>query len=233
MNNGRFVSYLRVSTNDQGAKGLGIGAQREMVAAHIAKSGGTLVREIVEVESGKRNDRPALEAALDLCRRRNATLIVGKLDRLARNTRFLLAVVEGTGERGVFFCDLPHIPEGPQGKFIVTIMAANAEMEGAAISQRTKDGLAVAKGRGTKLGGRRVSAERFAEIAVIGREVSAAVRTAKASTWAADKRVDIAEVQAAGATSLREIAAALNAEGVTTAKGGSWSAVQVQRVMRG
>ncbi len=114
---------------------------------------------------------------------------------------------------------------------MVTQPAAVAELEGAVISQRTKSALEAAKVRGTKLGGPRVSAERFSEIAAAGRKVSAATRIAKASTWATGKLKDIVEIQSKGATSLREIAAALDAEGITTARGGAWSAVRVQRVL--
>ena len=116
-----------------------------------------LVAEVVEVETGKRADRPKLAQALALCRLHTATLIIGKLDRLARNTRFLLSIVEGTGEAGVVFCDLPTVPAGPVGKFIVTQMAAVAELEAGLISQRTKAALAAAKARGKRLGGFRGS----------------------------------------------------------------------------
>jgi DNA invertase Pin-like site-specific DNA recombinase len=132
------------------------------------------------------------------------------------------------------FCDLPHIPEGPQGKYIITIMAGNAEMEGAMTSQRTKAALAQSK---KKLWGRRVSAERFKEIAVIGRVASAKARAIKASTWAEDRRLDIEDIKTGAASlSLRQIAAALNERGILTARGtddnpGKWSAVKVKRIL--
>ncbi len=148
----RFVSYLRVSTDGQGRSGLGLEAQRQAVAAHVAQAGGEVVAEFREVESGKRADRPQLAAALASCRTRRAVLVIAKLDRLARNARFLLSVVEGSGEAGVVFCDLPTVPAGPVGKFLVTQMAAVAELEAGLISQRTRAALAVAKVRGVKLG---------------------------------------------------------------------------------
>ena len=86
------------------------------------------------------------------CRARRAALVIAKLDRLARNARFLLHVVEGTGEAGVVFCDLPSVPPGPVGKFLLTQMAAVAELEAGLISQRTRAALAAAKARGTRLG---------------------------------------------------------------------------------
>src|SRR6476620_5085330 len=125
--NGRFVSYYRVSTAQQGRSGLGLEAQREAVRDFLNGGDWTLTGEFTEVESGKRTDRPQLDAALALCRLTGATLIVAKLDRVARNVRFLLSVVEGTGDAGVVFCDLPTVPSGALGKFIVTQMAAVAE----------------------------------------------------------------------------------------------------------
>ena len=87
-----------------------------------------------------------------MCRLHNATLVIAKLDRLSRNTQFLLNLVEGTGDAGVVFCDLPTIPTGPMGKFFITQMVAVAELEAGLISQRTKAALAAAKARGKKLG---------------------------------------------------------------------------------
>ena len=96
------------------------------------------------MESGKRSDRPQLAAALAACRARRATLVIAKIDRLARNARFLLSVVEGSGDAGVVFCDLPALPPGPVGKFMLTQMAAVAELEAGLTSQRTTAALAVA-----------------------------------------------------------------------------------------
>ena len=143
----RFVAYYRVSTDRQGKSGLGLDAQRVAVTKYVAGVGGVVAAEFEEVESGKRNDRPQLAA----CRARRAALVIAKLDRLARNARFLLHVVEGTGEAGVVFCDLPSVPPGPVGKFLLTQMAAVAELEAGLISQRTRAALAAAKARGTKL----------------------------------------------------------------------------------
>src|SRR5581483_7442988 len=148
MNNGKFVTYLRVSTQRQGSSGLGLAAQRDAVAAYLKGGHWSLVQEIVEIESGKRADRPALSSALSLCRVHNAKLLVAKLDRLARNVAFISALMEA----GVEFeaVDLPQA-----NKLTVHIMAAMAEHEAAAISTRTKAALKAAKARGRKLGGRR------------------------------------------------------------------------------
>ena len=174
----------------------------------------------MEVESGKRNDRPALAQALKLCRKHKATLVIAKLDRLARNVAFISNLMES----GVEFVavDMPQA-----NRFVVHILAAVAEQEAEAISKRTKAALAAAKARGTQLGGRRVSAERFSAIAAEGRQV----RTDKAEAQRMELRPTIAAIQAAGATTLRQIAAELNAREIPTPRGGEWSAIQVQRVI--
>ena len=94
MANGKFISYLRVSTARQGVSGLGLEAQRESVASYLNGGRWTLVSEVVEIESGKRNDRPAIAEALRLCRLHRATLIIAKLDRLARNVHFISSLME-------------------------------------------------------------------------------------------------------------------------------------------
>ena len=217
----RFVSYLRVSTARQGASGLGLEAQRAAVAAHLNGGDWTLLREIVEVEGGKRNDRPALAEALRLCRQQKATLVIAKLDRLARNVHF----ISGLMESGVEFLavDMPSA-----NRFVVHILAAVAEQEAEAISKRTKAALAAAKERGTVLGGRRVSAERFAAIGAAARQT---FRT-RAAKQRAQVLPVIAGIQGQGISTLRAIAAELNAREVDAPRGGQWSAVQVQRVLQ-
>jgi DNA invertase Pin-like site-specific DNA recombinase len=220
MANGKFVSYLRVSTARQGASGLGLEAQRAAVTGYLNGGDWKLLQEVVEVESGKRNDRPALADALRLCWKHRATLLIAKLDRLARNVAFISNLMES----GVEFVavDMPQA-----NRFVVHILAAVAEQEAEAISKRTKAALAAAKARGTQLGGRRVSRERWAEIGLEAR----LARTAEADKRAADLLPAIHELQAAGAVSLRKIAAGLNERNVSTPRGGDWSAVQVQRAL--
>ena len=216
----RFVSYLRVSTARQGASGLGLEAQRAAVAAHLNGGDWTLLREIVEVESGKRNDRPALAEALRLCRQQKATLVIAKLDRLARNVHF----ISGLMESGVEFLavDMPSA-----NRFVVHILAAVAEQEAEAISKRTKAALAAAKERGTVLGGRRVSAERFREIAAGARQTF----SAQAAKRRAQVLPVIAEIQQQGISTLRAIATELNERAIDAPRGGQWTAVQVKRVL--
>ncbi len=146
--------------------------------------------------------------------------MIAKLDRLARNVAFISNLMES----GVEFVavDMPQA-----NRFVVHIFAAVAEHEAEAISKRIKAALAAAKARGTQLGGRRVSAERFAEIGSAARKV----RTEKADKRAAELMPLIRSIRAAGATSLRQIAAALNEQNVTTPRCGEWSAVQVQRAI--
>ncbi|WP_096703748.1 recombinase family protein [Magnetospirillum sp. 15-1] len=223
---GRFVSYLRVSTDRQGKSGLGLDAQREAVANYLNGGQWELVAEVVEVESGRRHDRPQLEAALSACRLHRATLVVAKLDRLARNAKFLLQLIDSGAD--VVFCDLPHVPSGPTGRFLLTQMAAVAELEAGLISQRTKAALSAAKARGVKLGSPgNLTAEGRARGAVVGRLI--AVKAANGR--AADLSRTVGQLQAQGITSANGIAAKLNEWGVPTARGGRWQAVQVQRVL--
>src|SRR5688500_16956154 len=126
MAKGRFVSYLRVSTDRQGRSGLGLEAQRKTVTDYLNGGSWSLVAEFVEIESGRRGDRPELAAALALCRAHRAALVVAKLDRLTRSVAFLSRLLEAGVE--VRFCDLPQI-EGPTGRFLLNSMVAVAELE--------------------------------------------------------------------------------------------------------
>lgn len=221
--NGRFVSYFRVSTDRQGRSGLGLEAQREAVAAFLNGGNWSVLAEFVEVESGKNNARPQLAEALKTCRMTGATLVVAKLDRLARNARFLLSVVEGSGEGGVVFCDLPSIPAGPVGKFMLTQMAAVAELEAGLISARTKAALAAAKARGTVLGGYRGGP-------TVNPAAGLAARQAKAAAFAESVGPMVRDMRHSG-MSLRQIAAALTERGIRTPRGGAWTAAAVNVIL--
>lgn len=135
-----FVAYYRVSTARQGQSGLGLDAQRSAVAGFVAGRG-ELAAEFTEVESGRKNDRPQLIAALDLCRRRKAVLVIAKLDRLARNVAFVARLMESGAE--FVAVDNPHAT-----KLLVHLLAAFAEHERDQISARTVAALAAAKARG-------------------------------------------------------------------------------------
>jgi DNA invertase Pin-like site-specific DNA recombinase len=223
MATGRFISYLRVSTAKQGASGLGIEAQRAAVDGYLNGGKWSLISELVEVESGKKSDRPALAKALAMCRLHNAVLVVAKLDRLSRNVAFLSALMES----GVEFvaCDFPQA-----NRLTLHIMASVAENEAAMISKRTKDALMAAKARGVVLGGDRGGV--IAAQASKGALASAEKRSAAAKRRAADLAPVIQQIQADGATSLRQVAAVLNERGILTSRGGQWSASQVLQALR-
>ena len=216
-----FVSYLRVSTDRQGRSGLGIEAQRAAVASYLSGFGAAPVAEFVEVESGKRADRPELARALTECRVRKATLVIAKLDRLARDAHFLL----GLQRSGIAFtaADMPNA-----NRLTVGIMAMVAEEERRAISARTKAALAAAKARGVKLGGRADSLKNTE----VGRQRAKEVRQGKAAARANDLGPVIEAIRAEGIASATGIAKALNERGIPAPRGGKWQAVQVQRLER-
>ena len=220
MATGKWVAYYRVSTARQGRSGLGLDAQKEAVRAYLNGGRWDVVAELVEVESGKRSDRPKLAEALQLCRLHGAKLIIAKLDRLARNVAFVSALMEA----GVEFVAV-DMPEA--NRLTVHILAAVAEHEARAISERTKSALAAAAARGVKLGGDRGN---IRAIAAEGRKVALKVRARKA----ADKARDVAElirlIDPAAALSARAMARELNTRGIEAPRGGLWSAVQISRV---
>src|SRR3984885_6359656 len=150
MATGKYVAYLRVSTDKQGRSGLGLEAQREAVTRYLNGGSWTLAAEYVETESGKRADRPKLAKALAHAKAIGATVVFAKLDRLTRNVDLLRSLV--ASDVDLVFCDLPHVPAGAMGRFLLTQMASVAELEAGLISERTKAALAAAKARGVKLG---------------------------------------------------------------------------------
>ena len=213
----KFVSYLRVSTDRQGRSGLGLEAQRTAVAGYI--DGRPLVAEVVEVESGKRSDRPKLAEALSLCRAHRATLIIAKLDRLARNVAFVSNLMES----GVEFVavDFPQA-----NRLTIHILAAVAEHEASMISVRTKAALAAAKARGVQLGGFRGRAGTPEECRKARAELSH-----KADEHALALAPILARIDPHGSLSLRQIARALTEEQVPTPRGSSrWTAGAVSRL---
>ena len=219
MAKGRFCAYYRVSTARQGRSGLGLEGQRAAVINYLDGGRWTLVAEFTEVESGKRDDRPVLAEAIKACRVYGAKLVIAKLDRLSRDAHFLL----GLEKAGVdFVCaDMPNA-----NRLTVGIMAMVADEERKMISKRTKEALAAAKKRGTKLGGfRGVVPNKKA------RAMAVEALQARANAKAADLAPIIKDLQASGKTSLRAIAEGLNEAGIPTARGGEWSSVQVMRML--
>ena len=158
-------------------------------------------------------------------------LLVAKPDRLSRDARFLLGLVEGAGEVGVVFCDLPTVPPGPMGRFLLTQMGAVAELEAGLTGQRTRAALAAAKVRGTRLGNPRLRPGTSARAGI-----ARVAHVHLAQVWAAELWAVLDGLRVDGAVpegaSLRQIAAALEARGVRAPQGGvKWSAAQVRRVL--
>ncbi len=218
----RYISYFRVSTQKQGASGLGLEAQRESVARYVSSVAGTIIAEFEEVESGKRSDnRPQLLAALGHAKATRATVVIAKLDRLARNVAFISSLMDS----GVDFvaADMPMA-----NRLTVHVLAAVAEHEREMISARTKAALAAAKARGVKLGNPRLIAGNTESARAAG-----LVRARNSRSKARDIYPYIEAAQKAGCATLTELATALEARGVRTPGGRSnWGAEQVSRVIK-
>jgi DNA invertase Pin-like site-specific DNA recombinase len=221
MAQGKFVAYHRVSTVAQGRSGLGLEGQKHAVAEYLSGGRGSLVGEYVEVESGRNNGRVELQRALAACRLHRACLVIARLDRLSRNASFLLSLRDA----GVEFvaADLPGADRTTVG-----IMAMVAENEAEAISARTKAALAAAKRRGVTLG---TPANLTNKARRQGTAASSHARAASATERARDLAPIISDLRRDGAVSLRQIAAGLNAQGWTTARGCSWKSAQVERIL--
>jgi DNA invertase Pin-like site-specific DNA recombinase len=216
----KHVAYYRVSTQRQGRSGLGLEAQRRAVLDYL-NGGAEVLAEHTEVESGARNDRPELAKALAACRVHSATLVIAKMDRLARNVAFISNLMES----GVDFTavDFPQA-----NRLTIHVLAAVAEHERDMISQRTKAALAAAKARGVKLG-------RPENMTPSGRargsRMGNAVKSARARSRAADLLPVMEELRAEGTVSLRGMAAALNERGVPAPRGGRWYPSSVKNAL--
>jgi DNA invertase Pin-like site-specific DNA recombinase len=229
------IAYLRVSTDRQGVGGLGVEAQRETVRQWAAQRGASIVAEYVEAESGRKTQRPELDRAREHARRTGCTLVVAKLDRLTRNAAFLKTLQQDRIR--IAFCDLPQV-EGPQGKFLLGIMAEVAELEAGMTSQRTRAALAAAKARGVTLGSPRAAETIRAyharrKAAGLAHDTSKA--TAEAQAVAAEGRMGaleaVRQVQAEGFDGKRAIAAELNRRGVASPRGKAWHPTAVARLL--
>jgi DNA invertase Pin-like site-specific DNA recombinase len=205
----KFVSYIRVSTAEQGQSGLGLEAQRQAVNEYVSRVSCEVIDQFVEVESGSRNDRPQLKAAIDLCKRQKATLIIAKLDRLARNVAFISTLMES----GISFlaADNPHA-----NKLMLHMLAAFAEHERDQIRARTKAALAAARARGVVLG-------RY------GREVLSKQNRAKAAELARRLAPVITDLHRQRIT-FKEMARIMNERCIPTARGKRWHAATVHRL---
>lgn len=217
----KFVAYRRVSTDRQGRSGLGLEAQDAAITAHLKAMGGTLVASFMEVESGKRDDRPELCKAMAQAKLTGSTLLIAKLDRLSRDAHFLL----GLQKAGVEFvaCDMPHA-----NTLTVGIMALVAQEEREAISKRTKSALAAAKARGVKLGNPQ-GAKAIKDAGHHRKATAAVVEGAQAR--AEGLKDTIEAIRASGVISANGIAKALNSQHIATPRGGQWTARSVLNVL--
>lgn len=215
-----LVGYVRVSTSMQGRSGLGIEAQREALSRFAEAEGYELVSVLVEVETGKGFDaldrRPQLAEALSQARRRRCPVAVAKLDRLSRDVHFISGLM---AHRVPFLVVELGSDVDP---FILHLFAALAEKERAMIASRTKAALSAAKARGVKLGG-----PKLAE----ARELAVTAIKSLADRHAANVLPIIRDVQRSGAKTLRDVATALNARGISTSRGGRWHATTVRNVL--
>ena len=212
----KFVAYYRVSTDRQGMSGLGLDAQRAAVARHIGQA--ELVAEFTEVESGRKNDREQLAHALSLAKRTKATLVIAKLDRLARNVHFISGLLESNVP---FVCaDMPEAD-----RTFLQMMAVFAELEARKISERTKAALAQIKEQGRKLG---------SPTPELGSAAGIANLQAKADRYAERVGPVVREIIAkTGAKTMRDIAEVLQARGIETPRGGCvWHPGQVSNLLK-
>lgn len=221
----RLIAYYRVSTDKQGKSGLGLDAQQAAVQAYATASGCGIVASYTEVESGKRADRPELLKAIAHARKIGATLVIAKLDRLARNLAFVANLLES----GVEFvaCDNPTA-----SKLTVHILAAVAEDEARRISDRTKAALSAAKARGIQLGGHREGSHAFNDDdRRKGQAIGAAVKSRIVRERETDLAVEIERLQGEG-LSLAKIADRLNDAGHRTKTGLPLTATHVHRILK-
>jgi len=215
--NGVYIGYCRVSTKAQGQSGLGLDAQEAAILRHLRSDDKLLAPVMVEVESGRKSDRPVLQAALARCRLVGATLLVAKLDRLARNRAFIGTILAS----GVLveFCDLPTI-KGATGSFLLGIMAEVAQLEAGLISERTKAALKASK---KALGGYRGGPVPDSRLSVASRQRTADIFAERVAPMAGDMR--------AKGLSFGAIAAELTDQSILTPRGGAWTATAVRRVL--
>lgn len=218
----KIVTYTRVSTGKQGRSGLGLESQEAAIAAFAAVNAAHIVGSFTEVESGRNNSRPQLQAALKLARVTGSKLVIAKLDRLSRNAAFLLNLQES----GVDFvaCDNPTATP-----LTIGILALVAQDEARATSERTRAALRAAKARGQTLGNPNGAAA--LRRAGKGNVASCEAQRSDALTRARDLSDTLQDVQAAGFTKLSDMASELNRRGIKTARGGQWHASSIRNVL--
>ena len=223
----KLIAYYRVSTKKQGQSGLGLDGQRFAVREFASRSDSQIIHSYTEVESGKKKNRPELLKAIGHAKLAKATLVVAKLDRLARNVAFLSSLMES----GVDFvaCDNPNA-----NRLTVHILAAVAEDEARRISERTKSALSAAKDRGVKLGSAREGHWKGREHQRGWKQATKAAATARTEKAKETYSFLIPQIKEyrAGGFSYQKIAELLNELGHTTSTGKPWSSAAVWRVMK-
>ena len=219
----QLIAYYRVSTARQGDSGLGLDAQRAKVQQLAAERGAEVVAECVEVESGRKADRPQLAAALAEARKLKAVVAVAKLERIARDAELLLRLTReaaANGMGGFLFCDLPDVDATTAaGRMVLTVMASVAEFEARRISERTKEALAAAKARGVQLGGVRPGTIKSNEAAK------------QRATDSAERVRPILEAMVIKGSTLREMASGLAGAGFLTRNCQPLSPTQIKRMI--
>lgn len=215
-----LVALYRVSTDKQGKSALGLEAQQMLVKAYQLQDGGEIIAEFTEIESGGKDDRPILAEALQLCRKNKARLVVGTLDRLARDTHFITGLMKS---KVPFVCaDAPY-----DGPLVLQIKAAMGEEERRKIRERTRRALAAYKARGGLLGANRPTAKPLTHTA---QRKGASVAKCRAARFYGDVSPTIKVRRAEGAT-LTMIAEELNAAGKTTQSGLQFTPTAVHRLL--
>ena len=207
-----YITYLRVSTSKQAASHLGLDSQQQIVRDYVVQNSGILLHEVVEVESGKKDNRPELKRALDLCKKHNAVLLLPRLDRLSRSVSFISRLMDG----GVRFtvCNMPHATD-----FMLHIYSAVAQEERRLIGERTRNALAAAKARGTVLGANGKALAKHNHEAALA--------------YAEGLRSQIAAIRTEGARTLAQVTDALNSAKIPTYRGGDtrWHIPQTRKLL--
>jgi DNA invertase Pin-like site-specific DNA recombinase len=206
-----YVGYLRVSTTKQEHSGLGLDAQNAAILSYVCSTDAALITTFTEVESGAVRDRPQLQAALDLCRRKKAVLLIAKLDRLSRSLVFIAQLLEANVE--IRAADMPSA-----NRMMIQMLAVFAEHERQMIRDRTKAALAAAKARGVRLGKNGASL--------------AAAHKASAASFASGLTDEVERAQASGVHTCRALARWLNENGIRSREGQSWHAASAARLLR-
>jgi DNA invertase Pin-like site-specific DNA recombinase len=220
MEESRYVAYLRVSTQRQGSSGLGLQAQQEIIRKYL--NGNSPIAEFIEVESGRKSDRPKLHEALELCKKKKATLIVAKMDRLSRNVAFTSQLLDSGIE--IVFCDFPKA-----NRLVLTIIAAISEYEAGLIRKRTKEALQIKKEHGFKLGKPENLINNLEKAIANSRKTN----MEKANNNPNNRRaVALIKNLVKTTSNLSEMARQLNDEGFVTSRGCKFTSKQVSLLLK-